>query len=71
MAPKFPELTSYIAKLHKRNFPYPYLVVFVVEGNVLGQLHDPFDGVDLVLHHDLHLGRHPSHHVEPVHFLNL
>ena len=46
------------------------LVILVIEGNVLGQLHDPLDGVDLVLHHDLNLSGHPLDHVEPVNLLD-
>ena len=46
------------------------LVILVVQGNVLGQLHDPLDGVNLVLHHDLHLSSHPLHHLEAVNLLH-
>lgn len=46
------------------------LVVLVVQGDVLRQLHDPLNGVDLVLHHDLHLRRHPLDHLEAIDFLH-
>ena len=46
------------------------LVVLVVEGDVLGKLHDPLDGVNLVLHHDLHLNCHLAHHRQTVDFLD-
>lgn len=46
------------------------IVVLVVQGNVLRELHDPLDGVDLVLHHDLHLDGHLPHHRQTVNFLH-
>ena len=46
------------------------LVILVIQGNVLRQLHDSLDGVDLVLHHHLHLGCHPLHHLKAVDFLH-
>ena len=46
------------------------LVVFVVQGDIFRQLHDSLDGVDLVLHHHLHLRRHPLDHLEAINFLH-
>ena len=52
-----------------QSFPSIF-VVLVVECDVLSQLHDPLDGVDLVLHHDLHLDGHLPHHRQPVNLFN-